>query len=182
MTQRKASADRQNRSTQDRVVELVPGAGPAEVPAPPDGWLPDTVAGWEAFWQDDQLMAVVRGVHRPAVVRLFTWVDRLHRAWALADALRAEVGDDHIVEGSTGQARANPLYERADKAEASALAMEARVAALEDRFGLTPGALLKMGVDFQRRTSLEVHNAAASRAVAAAAGEGDGGEADPRSA
>lgn len=168
MPPKKKPQDRQNRATHDKVVELVPADGPLVVPSPPDRWLPDTVAEWEVFWADEQLVSVVRESHRPALVRLFDWRDRLHRAWALADTLRAEVGDEHFTAGSTGQVKANPLYERAEKADANALAIEARVSAMEDRFGLTPGSLLKLGVDFQRRQSLEAHNTQMAAAIAAA--------------
>lgn len=178
MSARKPPERRQRRDTVDTVVELVPGG--LVVPVPPDRWLPETSAEWSEFWADEQLISVVRESHRPALVRLFDWRDRLRRAWDLADKLRAEVGDEHFTAGSTGQVKANPLYERAEKAEASALQIEGRIEALEDRFGLTPGSLLKLGVDFQRRQNLEQANA---RMMEAMRGTGDGRSAahDPRS-
>lgn len=177
MVAKKDPALRQRRGTAAKVVELVP-PGPVAPPAA-ESWLPDTAAEWLEFWADEQLISVVRASHRPALVRLFDWRDRLRRAWATADALRGAVGDEHFTAGSTGQLKANPMYERAEKAEAQALQIEGRIEALEDRFGLTPGSLLKLGVDFQRRQSLEQANAKYREAVH---GSSDAGAApnDPR--
>lgn len=173
---RKPADRRQNRATKDTVVELV--AGGLQVPEAPARWLPETVDEWSAFWGDDQLVSVVRESHRPALVRLFDWRDRLRRAWELADQLRSVIADDeHFTAGSTGQIKANPMYEQAEKAEARALAIEGRVEALEDRFGLTPGSLLKLGVDFQRRESLAQANA---RMVEARRDRNAGPPDDPR--
>ena len=165
MTARKPPDRRHNTKTKDVVVELVPGPTGPTVPASPDRWLEETESEWDAFWLDDQLVSVVRDTHKPALVRLFDWRDRLRRAWDQADELREAVGDEHFVAGSTGQVRANPLYERAEKAEALALQIEGRVEAMEDRFGLTPGSLLKLGVSFQKKQNLEQLNAALAKGV-----------------
>ena len=61
--------------------------------------------------------------------------------------------------------KANPLYERAEKAEALSLQIEGRVEALEDRFGLSPQSMLKLGVDFQKRQGLEARNRQMSEAL-----------------
>lgn len=164
---RKPGERRQNRATKDTVVELVPGG--LVVPDAPDRWLPETVGEWDAFWSDAELVSIVRESQRPALVRLFDWRDRLRRAWALADTLREAIGDEHFTAGSTGQVKANPMYERAEKAEASALQIEGRVEALEDRFGLTPQSMLKLGVDFQKRQGLEARNRAMSEALSGSA-------------
>lgn len=174
---RKPAARRQNRATKDTVVELV--AGGLVVPEAPERWLAETADEWSAFWRDEELVSLVRESHRPSLVRLFDWRDRLRRAWAQADSLRDAIGAEHFTTGSTGQVKANPLYERAEKAEAAALQIEGRVEALEDRFGLTPGSMLKLGVDFQRRQSLAAANA---RMTEALGGSRDGGSSDdPRS-
>lgn len=175
---RKPASKRQGHTTKETVVELVPGG--LAVPDAPERWLAETVDEWRAFWSDEQLVAVVRESHRPALVRLFDWRDRLRRAWELADTLRAAVGEEHFTAGSTGQVKANPLYERAEKAEATALQIEGRVEALEDRFGLSPGSLLKLGVDFQRKQNLEAANARMMEAMARV-GDGSSASHDPRS-
>lgn len=158
MTAKKPAALRQNRATKDRVVELVVGDA-AEVPAPSGNWLPATVQQWEQFWSDAELVSIVRESQRPTLTRLFDLRDRQARCWALAESLRAAVGDEHFTTGSTGQVKANPLYDRADKAEAMAIQLETKIVALEDRFGLAPGSMFKLGVDFQRRESLAQANA-----------------------
>jgi len=163
MPPRKPSDRRQNNITKDTVVELVPGG--LVVPDAPDRWLPETVGEWSLFWADAELVSIVREAQRPALVRLFDWRDRLRRAWSLADSLRDAIGDEHFTAGSTGQVKANPLYERAEKAEASALQIEGRVEALEDRFGLSPQSMLKLGVDFQKRQGLEARNRQMSEAL-----------------
>lgn len=170
MSARKPPGERQRRDTKDTVVKLVPGG--LVVPDPSPGWLPVVGDEWSGFWADDQLRSLVRESQVPALRRLFDWRDKLHRAWAEAETLRQAVGGDHMVAGSMGQERANPLYELAGKAEARALQIEGRIEALEDRFGLTPGAMLKLGVDFQRQQSLQARNALISEAMA--------GDADPR--
>lgn len=153
---RKDPERRQNRATKETVVELVPGG--LVVPDPSSDWLDVTCAEWSAFWSDAELVSIVREAQRPALVRLFDWRDKLRLAWAEADRFRVAVGDDHLVTGSTGQAVANPLYGLAEKAEGRALQIEGRIEALEASFGLTPGAMLKLGVDFQRRESLAAQN------------------------
>lgn len=179
MTARKPPERRQRRDTRDTVVELV--QGDMAVPASDDGWLEATVGEWELFWRDEELRSIVRPAQVPALRRLFDWRDRLHLAWAEAEALRDAVGEEHLVAGSMGQERANPLYELAAKAEARALQIEGRIEALEDRFGLTPGAMLKLGVDFQRQQGLAARNAAITEAMH---GSGDARRSeadDPRS-
>jgi hypothetical protein len=156
---KKSAERRQNRATADTVVELVPDADVAPVPAGSPGWSDVTVAEWESFWGDDQLVSLVRDSQRASLVRLFDWREKLRDAWAQAESLRDAVGAEHMVTGSTGQDRANPLYDLAEKAEARALSIEARIVALEDRFGLSPGSMLKLGVDFQRRQNLAATNA-----------------------
>lgn len=161
MSARKPPERRQRRDTKDSVVELVPGG--LVVPAADPGWLPATVDEWSAFWADEELRSIVRASQHASLRRLFDWRDKLLRAWAEADRLREAIGADHFIEGSTGQMRANPLYDLAAKADATALAIEGRIVALEDRFGLSPQSMLKLGVDFQRRQSLAAQNERLSR-------------------
>ena len=163
MSARKPPERRQRRDTRDTVVELVTTT--PDVPAADPKWLADTAGEWELFWRDEELRSIVRPAQAPALRRLFDWRDKLRLAWAEAEALRDAVGDEHLVAGSMGQERANPLYELAAKAEARALQIEGRIEALEDRFGLTPAAMLKLGVDFQRQQGLAARNAAITEAI-----------------
>ena len=174
---RKDPERRQNRATKETVVELVTGG--LVVPDPSDHWLPETLAEWSAFWSDPELVSIVRESQRSALVRLFDLRDRMRLAWTEADTFRDAVGDWHLVAGSTGQMVANPLYGLAEKAEARALQIEGRIQALEASFGLTPAAMLKLGVDFQRQQTL----AAANERVKEAAGVAAQGSTpnDPRS-
>lgn len=174
---RKPPSKRQGHQTDDVVVELVQ---PAEVPEPDPDWLPRVAEEWAAFWADDELVSIVRPALRPALVRLFAWRDKMLRSWAEADAFREAIGDDHLVDGSTGQQVANPLYALADKAEQRALSAESKIQALEDRFGLTPGALFKLGVDFQRREGLAAANARVQEALGGSSA-GSASADDPRS-
>lgn len=175
---RKPASQRQNHKTRDTVVELVPGA--VEFPAADPKWVEATADEWELFWRDEELRSIVRPSQAPALRRLFDWRDKLRLAWDEAEALRDAVGTDHLVEGSMGQERANPLYELAAKAEARALQIEGRIEALEDRFGLTPAAMLKLGVDFQRQQGLAARNATITEAMRGSSGARRSEADDPR--
>jgi P27 family predicted phage terminase small subunit len=67
--------------------------------------------------------------------RLFGLYDELDRLWAAVD----ETG--RVVVGSQGQPRPNPLFKQVESFQA-----EARQ--LEDRFGLSPLARLRLGITF----------------------------------
>jgi phage terminase small subunit len=110
------------------------------VPKPPDGLLAITKAAWESFWCSPTSALVVDS-DLPALHRLFGLYDELDRIWRAARKLR-------LTEGHTGQPVLHPLYKEAD-------VLRAAIVVLEDRFGLTPMARLKLGVKFgQAKSSL----------------------------
>lgn len=106
-------------------------------PAPPhpatQELLAETVEAWEEFWASE-LARLVNRSDRPALARLFRMYDMRERM----ERVHAE---QPFVEGSTGQLVSHP----AAKEIAS---LDGRILALEDRFGITPMARLKLGVTF----------------------------------
>jgi P27 family predicted phage terminase small subunit len=111
-----------------------------EIPAAPSDLGVEAVAAWSDYWGD-----VVAGVVRPAdsslAVRWARNLDRYHRILALADA-------EPVTIGSTGQPKANPLYDLAYKIESS-------VRADEQQLGIGPLARLRLGVKLaEAQTSL----------------------------
>ena len=105
----------------------------AEPPAPPRAALLATKKAWGAFWKAPTAALVLDSDH-PALERLFGLYDELDRIWRAARKRR-------LVDGSQGQPVINPLYKQAD-------ALRAEILALEDRFGLSPMARLKLGAAF----------------------------------
>lgn len=81
----------------------------------------------------------------PALRRLFDLRDRLVKALEALDA-------EPIVVGSTGQPTMSPWAAEVHR-------LEAAVSKLEDKFGLTPLARLKLGVTFEEGVSLAHRNA-----------------------
>jgi P27 family predicted phage terminase small subunit len=95
--------------------------------------MAETQSAWEAFWASD-VASLVTKADVPAVTRLHDLRDERERAYR---GYRKE----RFVTGSTGQPVLNPLA----KAMAT---LDAEIRALEDRFGLTPQARLRLGVVF----------------------------------
>jgi hypothetical protein len=123
------SADRRARRNVDAVTAVV--APIAERPDPPRGLSPGGRDEWEAFWASP-LAKTVCATDLPALRRLFELREEAaeaHEAYQLAPT----------IEGSMGQPVTNPEGRHA-------LAIDAAVVALEDRFGLNPKARLGMGV------------------------------------
>ncbi len=138
MPARKPPHRRHNRHTAD--LELRPDARLA-VPDPPSDWLVATKRTWSEFWSSPQA-ALVMEADLPAVERLFSYRDELSRSMA---AFRK----DRFVEGSKGQPRLNPLSDHVVR-------LERLIGPLEDRFGVTPLARLRLGVTFgQAHESLD---------------------------
>lgn len=147
----KPPAERKGRSA-PKAVAAVPAGALAGYQPPEAGWLPGTAERWDAFWTTP-LAGHVAASDLSALRRLFTTYDEVDRMTLAIE----ETG--RVVEGSQGQPRPNPLI----KAR-SELAAEARQ--LEDRFGLTPLARMRLGISFgQAANSLAaMANAAASGA------------------
>ncbi len=116
-------------------------------PAPPEGLSGAALTAWEAFWRSPVAAAVDTSSDLPALHRLFGLYEERERAFR---GMRRR----WIVAGSTGQPSLNPL--------AKYLAyLDDGIRALEDRFGLTPMARLKLGIAVgEARRSLEELNLA----------------------
>lgn len=106
-----------------------------EPPEPPAGLLVATREAWAGFWTSP-LAALVIPADLPSLRRLFELYDERARAWRGYRRHR-------LVEGSQGQPVINPLAK-------AAAAFDAEVRQLEDRFGLTPAARLKLGIRLGR--------------------------------
>lgn len=148
----KPADDRQSRNRKDHGLVLVPGTRPD----PPAKLCPAAVSAWAAYWSD-----VIAGVLRPSdasmVDRWVRNVDRYHRIVGLADR-------EPVVAGSTGQPKANGLYELAFKIEGS-------IRADEQQLGIGPLNRLRLGV--------KIAEGAKSLAELTADSEVDDGD-DPR--
>ena len=149
MPRRKRPDRRQGRGTAD--LKAVPDlANSRDTPAPPriDGrqLLKVTRDAWDTYWASE-LPAYATDSDRPALVRLFTMYDLRERMQ------RTLLADGPFTTGSTGQLVSHP-------AAKELAALDARIVALEDRFGLSPKARLGLGIDLGRATrSLEGINA-----------------------
>lgn len=143
---RKPPATRQRRNTPDIGDARKAKSGPPAAPHP-DGkrLLVQTVNAWKEFWESD-LSGLVLQADRPALARLF-------RMYDMRERLDRTYQKQPFSVGSTGQLVSHP----AAKEIAS---LDSRILALEDRFGITPMARLKLGVTFGAAAkSLEAINA-----------------------
>lgn len=80
------------------------------------------------------MRALVTPADLPALQRLFSLYDEHDRAWRGYRRQR-------LVEGSQGQPVASPLF-------GVAMKLDAEIRALEDRFGCSPAARLRLGIHF----------------------------------
>jgi P27 family predicted phage terminase small subunit len=144
VSERKPAAKRQGRGTVDVGVVV---RSEAAVQAPADAaWREATVERWVQFW-GSPLAQQVEQSDLGSFRRLFWIYDELDR---LRDAIE-ETG--RVVAGSQGQPRPNPLYKQVE-------AFQAEARQLEDRFGLSPLARLRLGITFaDAHQSLEGLNA-----------------------
>lgn len=115
-------------------ITLPPPKTLAQVPAPGKHWLVPTKQQWVAFWLSSVACLVEADSDGFALARLFSLYDERERAYR---AYRR----NRLVEGSTGQMIVNPLWKQA-------AVNDAEIRALEDRFGVTPSARLKLGIKF----------------------------------
>lgn len=103
----------------------------ANCPPPPPRICADAKVAWAAYWSD-VVAGVVRASDTSLVQRWAANMDRYHRIIRMADA-------NPVVEGSTGQQKANGLYDLALKIEAS-------IKADEQQMGIGPLNRLRLGV------------------------------------
>ncbi len=140
---KKPAARRQRRNASD--IGLVAVERSPQAPAPAKAWLALTSERWQTYWGSDIATVAKRDSDLPALTRLFGYYDDLERS------LRA-FARERFIEGSQGQPKLNPLA-------AHIVSLEGLIRALEDRFGLSPQARLKLGVDFANAaTSLDALN------------------------
>lgn len=126
-------ADRRQRRNKPTELRAVPPRAIVEVPKAPPGLLKATRDWWSEFWNSDLAAATGAETDLPALRRLASLYDERERAY------RAIQRGDRLVTGSKGQEVLNPLY----RVIAS---LDAEIRNLEDRFGLTPLARLRLGI------------------------------------
>lgn len=143
---RKPPERRQRTNTPDiGVVRALPAPSPT-VPAPDPSWQPEVIEAWHDFWCSPMAgPAVMKATDAPALRRLFAYRSRLLVALEAMDA-------EPIVLGSTGQPTMSPWAAEIHR-------LEGAVAKLEQQFGLTPMARLKLGVTYEEGVSLAHRNA-----------------------
>lgn len=143
---KKAPERRQRVNTPDLgVVRALPSVTPA-IPSHDVSWHEDVVEAWNDFWCSPLAgPAVMKPTDAPALRRLFAYRSRLLVALEALDA-------EPIVVGSTGQPTMSPWAAEVHR-------LEGTVSKLEDKFGLTPLARLKLGVTFEEGVSLAHRNA-----------------------
>lgn len=107
-------------------------------PAPSRSWLKITQDSWATFWKSDVALAVLPS-DVTTLERLFELRDEVARLMRAAKKQR-------FVTGSMGQVVVNPTYSTADK-------LHTKLRMLEDRFGLSPSARARLGVEVVRLES-----------------------------
>ena len=164
MSAKKPAAKRQRGTRTKDVGSAVRAVG--QVPALPRSTKPllkVTKDAWVSFWSTESLAALVLPADRSSLDRLFRMYDMRERFDRL-------VSRQPFTTGSTGQDVVNP----AAKEVAS---LDGRILPLEDRFGITPMARLKLGIAFgEAARSLDGLNKEFDRDDA----DGDEDEEDPR--
>lgn len=117
-------------------------------PSAPKGLLKSTTDAWTVFWRSQMAQLVQVDTDLPALTRLFALYDEHERCYRASR-------EDRLVIGSQGQYVLNPLYRQM-------VTLETEIRNLEDRFGLSPMARLKLGITFgEAHRSLDSLNRAA---------------------
>jgi hypothetical protein len=140
----KKSPDRRQRTNAADVGLVVVDGGRLDRPTSPSGLLKPIREAWVTYW-GSEVSALYKPEDAAALRRLFNLYDASERAWR-------EEKREPLVEGSADQPRPNPAGAK------KALELEPHIRALEDRFGITPLARLKLGVTFQQGQSLTEMN------------------------
>ena len=123
---------RQNRVTKS-VGEILPMQR-SQIPDAPAGLLKATEKKWQAYFLSE-VSSLLNDSDITALERLFELYDERQRC------LNSARRKGRIVEGSTGQPVLNPLYKHMGE-------LDREIRAMEDRFGLSPMARLKLGATF----------------------------------
>jgi len=110
-------------------------------------WPDDVQAEWVEFWSSPLANpSVLKPTDVPALRRLFDLRARL------VDAQR-RFNEAPVAEGSMGQPVMSPWAQEIHR-------LESAISKLEDKFGLTPMARLRLGVTFEEGVSLASRNQA----------------------
>lgn len=134
---------RQRRNKVEGQLVVLPGDA-IDTPAADASWLPDVVDEWHSFWSTD-VAAAVRDSDLPALYRLWSLRDLQRKLFAVG-------AETPLVAGSQGQTVINPALRQADN-------LSAEIRQLEDRFGLTPAARARLGLDTSKlQRSLDTIN------------------------
>ena len=142
---------------------LVPAALPGRpvTMSPEPAWSDGLKALWAKFWASPLALTVMPW-HEGALRRLFGYYQRRETYQTIGD-------QSPLVRGSTGQLVTNPLLKRVD-------VLDGKILELEDRFGGSPMALLRLQVTFgdAARSLAELNATVAARV------EADDEATDPR--
>lgn len=132
MPRRKPASARANRETRDiGQARLAKAGAPACPKANGKPMLAVTQTAWTNFWRTE-VAGLVVDADRPALDRLFGMYDLRERM------MRAYLADP-FSRGSTKQLVVHP-------ASREVASLDGRIQSLEDRFGITPAARLKLGI------------------------------------
>ena len=125
------SAARRQRSKRDMGIDIgvVDAVGPA--PRMPADMCRPAQNAWRSYWTD-VLSGVMRDADATLVLRWVKNLDRYHRLLAQADS-------EPVVMGSTGQPKANPIYDLIFKIETS-------IKDDEKQLGIGPLNRMRLGV------------------------------------
>ncbi len=127
------------------VLALAPAVLAAQYPMPDPGWLPEVAEAWNEFMSSPLAgPKVFKSTDLPALRRLFKYRDRLIHA-------TNEFEEQPTTTGSMGQNVLSPWAQEIHR-------IEAEIQKLEDRFGLTPLARLRLGVTFEEGVGLAARN------------------------
>lgn len=128
----KPANKRQNRITKS--VGTIVALPPKNFPDAPPGLLVSTQKKWDAYFRSE-VASMFTPSDLVSLSRLFELYDERQRC------LNSARRKGRIVEGSTGQPVLNPLYKHMGE-------LDREIRAMEDRFGLSPMARLKLGATF----------------------------------
>lgn len=137
---------------------LTPESDIPALPEAPDGLSPQVFASWAAFWRSPLRNHVIES-DLPALRRLFEFYERRAR-------FDEEGMNEPVTRGSQGQEVLSALLKEVD-------VLDAKILALEDRFGMSPLSRLKLQVKVgdASRSIAETNARLASGALDAAENE-----------
>lgn len=150
------STERQRSNTPSIVVPIAAQIETPKLPAPPKGtrWLKASRISWDEFWASD-ISHMVNSADMPAIFRLWRNYDE-------RDRLHADYSCEYLVRGSQGQPVLNPLVRRIES-------LDKAILALEERFGITPLARFRLGIEgAEAKDALDAVNQRLAAAGAAA--------------